>query len=78
MKEAELDISFGTEEMKFNYRACAIIIRGDRVLAMRDERCPYFYLPGGRVKIGETAAEALKRAVREELGVSASIIRRCG
>ena len=75
MKEAELDISFGTEEMKFNYRACAIIIRGDRVLAMRDERCPYFYLPGGRVKIGETAEEALKREVREELGVSASIIR---
>lgn len=50
-----MDISFNQENQKFNYRVCAMIISGNRILAMHDERSPYFYLPGGRVKIGETA-----------------------
>ena len=50
-----MDISFQIEAQKFNYRVCAMIISGNKILAMRDERSPYFYLPGGRVAMGETA-----------------------
>ena len=50
-----MDISFNQENQTFNYRVCAMIISGNRILAMHDERSPYFYLPGGRVKMGETA-----------------------
>ena len=50
-----MDISFNQENQRFNYRACAMIISENRILAMHDERSPYFYLPGGRVKMGETA-----------------------
>lgn len=70
-----MDISYKTEKQKFNYRVCAMIISDDKILAMRDERSPYFYLPGGRVKMGETAEHAVIREVQEELGVTPKIIR---
>ena len=70
-----MDISFNQEKRKFNYRVCAMIIAENRLLAMHDERSPYFYLPGGRVKMGETAERAVVREIREELGVTLEIIR---
>lgn len=70
-----MDISFNQENRKFNYRVCAIIISENRLLAMHDERSPYFYLPGGRVKMGETAERAVVREIWEELGVTLKIAR---
>ena len=70
-----MDISFVSGNEKFNYRVCAMMISGNRILAMKDERSPYYYLPGGRVKMGETAEDAVIREVREELGVSCGILR---
>ena len=70
-----MDISFNQENQKFNYRVCAMVISGNRILAMHDERSPYFYLPGGRVKMGETAEQAVIREVREELHVTLKITR---
>ena len=69
------DISYTAGGFKFNYRVCGIIIRDGRILAMHDERSPYYYLPGGRVKLGETAEQALVREIEEELNVTARIIR---
>ena len=70
-----MDISFNQEKRKFNYRVCAMIISENRLLAMHDERSPYFYLPGGRVKMGETAEQAVVREIWEELGVTLKIAR---
>lgn len=70
-----MDISFNQESQKFNYRVCAMIISGNKILAMHDERSPYFYLPGGRVKMDETAEQAVIREVREELHVTLKITR---
>ena len=70
-----MDISFNQENQKFNYRVCAMIISENRLLAMHDERSPYFYLPGGRVKMGETAEHAVVREIWEELGVTLKIAR---
>ena len=70
-----MDISFLCGNQKFNYRVCAIITTDHKILAMRDERSPYFYLPGGRVAMGETAEQAVVREVEEELGITPKIIR---
>ena len=70
-----MDISYNCENQKFNYRVCAMIIAENKILAMHDERSPYFYLPGGRVKMGETAEQAVVREVQEELGVTPKITR---
>lgn len=50
-----MDISFKLSNEKFNYRVCAMMISHSKILAMHDERSPYYYLPGGRVAMGETA-----------------------
>ena len=70
-----MDISYTSGYRKFNYRVCAVMISDGRILAMHDERSPYYYLPGGRVGLGETAEDAVIREVREELGVTAKITR---
>lgn len=70
-----MDLSFRSGNQKFNYRACAMIIDNGRILAMRDERSPYYYLPGGRVEMGETAENAVIREVQEELGITPKIVR---
>lgn len=70
-----MDITFETEAGRFNYRVAAVLLDGERILAMHDERSPYFYLPGGRVRMGERAEDAVLREVREELGIEARILR---
>ena len=70
-----MDITFETEAGRFNYRVCAVLLDRGRILAMHDERSPYFYLPGGRVRMGERAEDAVLREVREELGIEARIER---
>lgn len=70
-----VDICFREAGRKFNYRVCAVIISNDHILAMRDERSPYYYLPGGRVQLGETAEQAVIREVQEELAITADIVR---
>ena len=70
-----MDITFVSGNDKFNYRVCAMIISDGKILAMHDERSPYYYLPGGRVVLGETAEHAVIREVQEELGVTPKIVR---
>ena len=70
-----MDISYVSGQEKFNYRVCAVIISNNKILAMHDERSPYFYLPGGRVRMGETAEHAVVREVEEELSITPEIIR---
>lgn len=70
-----MDISFQTAEGTFNYRVCGIVTKDGKILAMRDERSPYYYLPGGRVMMNETAEQAVIREFQEELACTPAIQR---
>lgn len=69
------DITYCVGNRRFNFRAAALMIHEDRLLVMRDRRNPYCYLPGGRVSFGETAEEALRRELLEEMGLDLKIER---
>lgn len=63
-------ILFERGEERFNFRVAGVAYRGDRVLLQRVEGVvDYWFLPGGRVEMLESATEALVREVGEELGV---------
>ena len=70
-----MDISVVSGNEKFNYRVCALMIDGGKILAMQDDRSPYYYLPGGRVLLGERAEDAIIREIREELGLAVEVSR---
>ena len=64
-----MDLSFNIGTSCFNLRACAVIVHGEALLVMRDQKQPYAYLPGGRIKLNETAQQALIRELQEK-GIS--------
>ncbi len=58
-----------------NVRVGAIIEKNGRLLMVGDDRHDYVYTVGGRIRIGESAEEALVRELREETGCTLEIDR---
>lgn len=72
---AELDLSFNMEQGKFNYRVGAIIIHNNKLLMCKSHTANYYYSVGGRVRLNESAEEAVIREVYEEIGIHMEIER---
>lgn len=70
-----MDLTFRAEDGVFNYRVCAVIKYDNKLLAMKNERTPYYYLPGGRVMLHESAEDAIVRELKEELDIDANVVR---
>jgi len=68
-------ITFDEGRARFNYRVVGIALNRDRVLLHRAEMDDFWSLPGGRVGMLEPAEDALKREMREELGIEIHIER---
>jgi ADP-ribose pyrophosphatase YjhB (NUDIX family) len=53
--------------------ARGIMFHGERVLLCQNRKHGYFYLPGGHVESGETAAAALAREMQEEAAIGVAV-----
>lgn len=58
---------------RFQVRAAAILRQNGHVLVHRAAQDSFWTLPGGRVQAAETAAEAVRREILEELGVPVQV-----
>jgi ADP-ribose pyrophosphatase YjhB (NUDIX family) len=65
---AASDISWSGPGGTFNLRVAAIIRRDEEVLLCTVDGLDYWFLPGGRVRLGEASDVALARELAEELG----------
>lgn len=70
-----MDLTFQTRYGRFNYRVGAIIINDGNILVVKNHKSTYFYSVGGRVHFNETCEEAVKREVKEEMGIDMEIDR---
>ncbi len=64
-------VTFKEGNNKFNFRVGAIILSRDkrRVLLHTIKGYDFYLLPGGRVEMNEDSTTAIKRELREELGL---------
>jgi ADP-ribose pyrophosphatase YjhB (NUDIX family) len=69
-------ITFKQDNARFTYRVGGIVVHNEQILFQRSTLQPdnvYWFLPGGRAEIGESAKETLKREMSEELGESVEV-----
>lgn len=62
-------------KIPFNYRVAGIAFHEEYVLLHQADGYDFWFLPGGRVEFGETAAEALIREMHEELDCTVEVDR---
>ncbi|MCB2342901.1 NUDIX hydrolase [Clostridium estertheticum] len=71
-----MDITFyNNNETVFNYRTCGVITDDKRILLHRVIDNDFWVLVGGRVQMLESSECAIKREIKEELGVDIEINR---
>jgi len=73
VSEQRTMITFSAGRWRFQYRVGAVVIRNGHVLLMKPGARDIWFVPGGRIEMGEPARLALEREVREELGVASQI-----
>ena len=69
-----MDLSVVLNNQKLNIRACAIIIHDNKLLVHNNVNESHVALVGGRVKIGESSEQTLKREIMEEMGKEIEIL----
>jgi ADP-ribose pyrophosphatase YjhB (NUDIX family) len=74
-EEERTMITFTIGPWHFTYRVGAIVLREGHVLLTRNLSENYWFTPGGRVEIGESAHAAIDREIKEELGIAGRIDR---
>jgi ADP-ribose pyrophosphatase YjhB (NUDIX family) len=75
LEEERTMVTFTAGPWRFTYRVGAIVIRDGYVLLTRNLSEDYWFTPGGRVEIGESAHAAIDREIKEEVGVAGRIDR---
>lgn len=67
-----------TLENPFHHLARAIFIKDNKVLIAQAKGYTNIFLPGGHIEFGESAKDALKREIEEEIGLNCTVGRFLG
>ncbi|WP_374433065.1 NUDIX hydrolase [Inhella sp.] len=78
MSTAPLDLNLALPPGRLNLRVGLWLERGDALLLQREHSDPFWTVPGGRLRLGETLEQGLRREMREELGLELGPLRLCG
>ena len=68
-----MDINIKLGEYILNCRAVGIIKYNNQILFQKKQNDKYWALPGGKISVGETGEETLKRELEEEIGINCEI-----
>lgn len=68
-----MDINIRTEKENFRYRVGAIIKNNDDFLFITSDKSDYYYTVGGAVELMESSYDAVKREIKEELGIDCEV-----
>lgn len=63
-----MDITIDVDDYKLNVRAAGVMIHNGKILVHRNVNSDHYALIGGRIEIGESSANTIKREIKEELG----------
>lgn len=63
-----MDITIDVDGYKLNVRAAVIITHNNKILVHRNINSDHYALIGGRVEVGESSAQTVKREIQEEIG----------
>lgn len=69
-----MDLTLDVEDYKLNIRAGGVIIHNGKILVHKNIKKDHYCLPGGRIEIGESSEQTIKREIQEELGKKIDII----
>ncbi len=72
------DIKIKSDDGNFKYRVSGALKHGDKYLFVKMNKNKFYCLPGGHVELGETAEEAAKREMEEELGFKVKVTKYLG
>ena len=68
-----MDLTIDVDDYKLNVRAAGVMIHNGKILTHRNINSDHYALVGGRVEIGESSADTVKREIKEELGKNIEI-----
>jgi ADP-ribose pyrophosphatase YjhB (NUDIX family) len=68
-------VGIDRDQARFNFRVAGVAIQNGRILLDRNAKNTYWVLPGGHPEMMEPMAQALRREVREEIGVDVKVVR---
>jgi ADP-ribose pyrophosphatase YjhB (NUDIX family) len=66
-------VSFARDGVRFHFRVVGVCVNAGHVLLCRAGTTDHWFMPGGRVELGETAEDALRREMREELDAHVAV-----
>ena len=73
MKNKDVVLNVSESNISFHYRVRGILKQDDKFLIMCVDDAGYYHLPGGHVEVGESSEQAIKREIKEEIGIEVNI-----